>query len=553
LRLSHETNNKLQCQDMRTFDEFFDSNCFVSAALQGTEPSNDAWDTMWKQATKAAELDYDEKSEKWTTRPAGLNNQTKTKATTDGSLQTTSWKVLQQELLSALEHDAASSAKDVTFLDAGSESGKAMYRMMSDKRITHVAGVELQQAWYDASCTIMSHIRGVCKANNYRMPTVTIVRSCMVDTTKPELNYLYSIVKIMWMNNYVFNRVEYFAGKKSNKSAPMPILAGNRDLTTNAALWFSRALSGVTYIAVHETAGFLTKWNYKIFKKPFKMRVTWGEKECEVTILQHVQPNHQRLQMAEGVCQKQKTSYALPIPNLEELQLWDNCMLKWNDLIPRLYKSISEERFYTDTLGRTLTSNARMVNERHAEKSNGNKYLVEVHSDDESVVSRCVEDALAASSASKMTQDMPSATNVHWISLVTLTDSNWLTCDILAPYKELLKKHFPTILFMDLKASTKGKALKSGKVLVGYINLNNCHWIAAKLDLTHNFAAIADSLHAAYQQEHPAVFAKLQHMANSAGHQQELQRFTVEVPDQRNTNDCGVFACLFQLYMAQTV
>jgi Ulp1 family protease len=98
-----------------------------------------------------------------------------------------------------------------------------------------------------------------------------------------------------------------------------------------------------------------------------------------------------------------------------------------------------------------------------------------------------------------------------------------------------------------------GRALKSAKVIVGYMNLNQNHWIAAKIDLTQNSAAIADSLHASYQQEHPAVFAKLQNMANLCGHKQELQRFTVEVPDQRNTNDCGVFACLFQLYMAQTV
>jgi Ulp1 family protease len=42
-------------------------------------------------------------------------------------------------------------------------------------------------------------------------------------------------------------------------------------------------------------------------------------------------------------------------------------------------------------------------------------------------------------------------------------------------------------------------------------------------------------------------------LARTAGHEQELQRFTVHVPDQRNCNDCGVFACLFQLYMAQSV
>jgi Ulp1 family protease len=95
--------------------------------------------------------------------------------------------------------------------------------------------------------------------------------------------------------------------------------------------------------------------------------------------------------------------------------------------------------------------------------------------------------------------------------------------------------------------------LASRKVVVGYMNLNACHWIAAKLDMTQNLATIADSLYASFQQEHDAVFERLQHLANTAGHRQELQRFTVDVPDQRNTNDCGVFACLFQLYMAQSV
>ena len=106
---------------------------------------------------------------------------------------------------------------------------------------------------------------------------------------------------------------------------------------------------------------------------------------------------------------------------------------------------------------------------------------------------------------------------------------------------------------MRLDANTTGKALKQIKVLVSSMNLNTNHWIATKLDLNKNIAAIADSLHKTYQGEHPDVFKRLQSMATAAGHGQKLQRFTVEVPDQRNTNDCGVFACLFQLYMAQSV
>jgi hypothetical protein len=197
LRLSHETNKQLQCQDMCKFDEFFDQKFFVSAALQGSEPSEDQLDKMWKAATVAAELEYDDKSQKWITMPAGLG--TKTPGKTDGSLHTTSWKELQQKLLSAVNSDAVRSlmsdaascdapfrpknlkspprsasaksgcenSEDVTFMDAGSESGKGMYRMMSDKRIKHVAGVELQQAWYDASCTIMAYLRKEFKSNNY--------------------------------------------------------------------------------------------------------------------------------------------------------------------------------------------------------------------------------------------------------------------------------------------------------------------------------------------------------------------------------------------------
>jgi hypothetical protein len=62
---------------------------------------------MWKEAVVAAGLvEYDETSEKWVTKPAGLPPQTL--ANTDGSLRNTSWKQLQQALLSALESDAAS-------------------------------------------------------------------------------------------------------------------------------------------------------------------------------------------------------------------------------------------------------------------------------------------------------------------------------------------------------------------------------------------------------------------------------------------------------------
>ncbi len=152
---------------------------------------------------------------------------------------------------------------------------------------------------------------------------------------------------------------------------------------------------------------------------------------------------------------------------------------------------------------------------------------------------------------------MPSArfgkTKVHWPLLLTLTDSSWLSDPIMSAYQQLLVDQFRTIMFLDLKCSVTKKAFAGRKVVVGYMNLNDCHWIAAKLDMTKNSATIADSLYATFRSTHDAVFARLQVLARTAGHEQELQRFTVHVPDQRNCNDCGVFACLFQLYMAQSV
>jgi hypothetical protein len=565
---------------MGTFDVFFDTHCFVSAALQGSDPSEDETVSMWKEATARAGLEYDEKTEKWITVPVGAglapNAEQKQAHLTDGSLHRTSWKCLQQKLLDALESDAAGcearvrvrtntlqspprstsranriNLGEVTFMDAGSEAGKGLYWMMSDKRITHVAGVEIQQPWYDASCIIMANLRQTFAEKNYRMPAVTIVRSCMVAPI-PELTYLYSIASIMWSNNFVFHKVQYFAAKSNNKSAPQPLLKGVLDLTSNAAFRFSQAYSGVTFIAVHNPAGFSDEWNYTCFK-PFNVRVTWGETACEVTIIRHIQQHH-----ITEEDMGQKTRYALPIPNREELQLWDDNLKKWSQLIPTLYNAISEETFHTDNLARRLAEDATLAKHHKPSNDGGEENPVTVPDGDDIVQDSSFQPAVAASSASNLTQQMPSArlrapNQVHWPFLLTLKDSNWLPDKIMFAYLNLLSVQFPTIMFLDLSSSVSERALRSRKVVVGYMNLRACHWIAAKLDMTQNLATIADSLYATFQHEHGAVFEKLQQLANKAGHRQELQRFTVDVPDQRNTNDCGVFACLFQLYMAQSV
>jgi len=66
--------------------------------------------------------------------------------------------------------------------------------------------------------------------------------------------------------------------------------------------------------------------------------------------------------------------------------------------------------------------------------------------------------------------------------------------------------------------------------------------------MTQNLATIADSLYASFQQEHDAYLKDYNKWQMRRGTADDPHRFSrLSVPDQRNTNDCGVFACLCQL------
>lgn len=110
----------------------------------------------------------------------------------------------------AVPKAASTFTMPIMFVDAGSESGKGMYRMMSDKRITHVAGVELSVPWFRASVAIFSTLRTSFHRRGFRMPEVTIFESDMLAQT-PDMKYLYSSAAIMWQNNFVYGEEPYCA------------------------------------------------------------------------------------------------------------------------------------------------------------------------------------------------------------------------------------------------------------------------------------------------------------------------------------------------------
>jgi hypothetical protein len=537
-RILHETHAELRCPDVSTFDSFCNETSYLSAALQGSEPSEKDLDFMWNEATEKAGLEYDIILQKWLRFPNGIKN-TQLASNTDGSLQVQSWKLLQKRLLAALEsdrengqqHERRYSTKSpphaeigddvclagVTFMDAGSESGKGMYRMMSDKRITHVAGVELQKPWFDASCKIMAHLRQSFAKRNFRMPAVTILHSCMLDLENkfPELTYLYSSAGLLWMNNYAMDnpREPFFATKASNTKKPMPLVPGCNNLSTNAAHKFSQDFTGVTWLAVHNSEWFWSSSHYTAYK-PMKVQVTWSSKPCEVTILRHVQ----HIEITEHRQQKKGQKFRvhtkglnLPSPTQHDLKLWDDFMMQFSDLVPRLYEVISGEKFLKD---------------------------------------RC---RVASAEATGLIDAMHSPVPAN--SLVLLRDSFWLSTDIMLGYQSLLKQTFPCIWFKQLykTISVTKRPEKFPRIIVGYWNLQEKHWIAIKLDMIQKYVAIADSLYSTFQGMHDVVFQDVENIATKLGHSGELTRYTVDVPDQCNCNDCGVFACLFQLYMAQTV
>jgi Ulp1 protease family, C-terminal catalytic domain len=382
-------------------------------------------------------------------------------------------------------------------MDAGSESGKGMYRMMSNKRITHVAGVELQKPWFDASCHIMAHLRKEFKRRRFRMPAVTIVHSCMCANIQ-ELKYLYSITALLWMNNYVFHKIQYFAITMTNKKQPQPLVSKCTDLTTNAAFQFSENFQSVSYVAVHNPAGFNEMWNYYAFK-PFEVQVTWGSTLCEVTILRHIEhlkiTEHGEPVKAKG--KPQKYFYSIPAPTRRELQSWDDSMTQWSNLLPTLYSA--------------KTAAIRAQHERP---------LARKH-------------------------------NLHWAYLVSLTDLTCLPMDLMSAYTMLMNDAFSSIIAANLSCSLGTRILRKG-ILVGCWYVPNCHWLAVKVDLRKNYVAIADSLRNTFRHVHNEVHLKVDEMAKAAGHTQTLERYSIVVPDQGNATDCGVLTCLFMLHMAQT-
>jgi hypothetical protein len=337
----HATKVQVQITDMRCpsistlsqFNVFQNDSLFLAAGLDGTEPPEHDLDTIWKTVVNEHGLEFDPVVYCWTDFPGWAKHLAKTEKgkdnLKDGSMVPSSWKDVRTKLLQAFEttfdigHEdrSAMAQPQCTFVDAGSESGRGLYHMIRDKRVTHVAGVEYQFAWFQLSTKIFTSVRTEFQRRGYRMPEVTLIHSCMI-AQQPVMKWLYSISSIMWMNNFVYDKYDYFTSidpQAANYRGKA--LLSSKKLTANAAYNFSVNFEDITLIAVHYPEAFLERWNYTTCEE-FQVSCTWSQTSTKekVTILKHTQ--HLKI----------TNDYMLPSPTRTASNTWDSWTQQWSDI-----------------------------------------------------------------------------------------------------------------------------------------------------------------------------------------------------------------------------
>jgi hypothetical protein len=483
-----------RCPSMSTLSQFKlfqNESVFLAAGLEGTEPPEEELEAIWKQTVNDHGLEFEPVTEAWTDFPQWAKHLAKSKRSKDnmkdGSMLSSSWKLLRTKLLLAFEATSHNGQEDrslartpCTFVDAGSESGRGLYHMIGDKRITHVAGVEYQLAWFKLSKKIFFRVRNEFECRGFRMPEVTLIHSCMV-AQEPVMKWLYSIASIMWMNNFVYDKYDYFNSR--TREAPNYMgkkLLTTKKLTPNAAYNFSLNFEDTTVIAVHYPEAFLERWNYTTCEQ-LQVSCTWSQPSTKekVTILRHTQ--HLKI----------TNNFILPSPTMAASNRWDSWTQQWSEIASA--RSQSPGPSSTDAHGHSIS----------------------------------------------------------WRHFSTLTHRNWVTSDIIYAYMLLLRRQFPELSFdryTDQSTKTKKQVQRQflKDINVFFFNLDDVHWISAKLEKSKKRILMYDS----FLEPNETQFEQIEQIANILEVEGTFERIHVKVPHQTNCTDCGVTTCLFLLCMA---
>ncbi len=204
---------------------------YVATAVEGKIPSEKDVDKLYQEVIGNHGITFDSNGTWLTGLPEGISTADWNQ---QDSLTPESWNKVRNALMEDLLEDEVNLSRrasrntmkspkvisqntvastPVNFLDVGCESGRCLVRMLHDARITHVAGIELQPAWFKLSVMLFQELRTLFIKNGFRMPSITIFRSCLM-SPKPELVYIYAICSIALMNNEVFDKKECFVAHR---------------------------------------------------------------------------------------------------------------------------------------------------------------------------------------------------------------------------------------------------------------------------------------------------------------------------------------------------
>jgi hypothetical protein len=591
----HEIDSRWRCPSIETmhFPEHLTEKEYVASAVKGALPTEEEVNTLWLQVTGEQGILLDGNG----TWLSGLPKQgiCFDGWLQQGSLKSDSWNTARNALVQEFDdknfpsrpsrsmmqspmrgpHAAQSKVSEVpfVFLDVGSESGRGLVKMLHDNRITHAAGVELQPGWFKLCVVMFRRLRTLFIEKGYRLPSITILQSCMLLTKNSGLAYLYATCSIALMNNEVFDTAQgtkksYFVARPDKgqplaaddvRNAPLYHSKDNemrKSLSANAAYTLSKFFKNTTCIAVFKPDFFNEQFGYSIGTK-YKVQATWAMWErINITIKLH----RQYMTIADGM--------RFPCASPDDVARWQEYMVKWSKSLPEAYLIMRHPAYWTNPC----------LKEKGREVIIKRKTVVEIHSSDPS------DDEIDQKDLAATLPDIPELqvcsqellslkrqwSGLNFQALTSLHPTKMLQQSVLNSYMFLLKTHFGQISFVpDMMyvheallasdASFDAKKEFCSKYLFKYENPDQkntfifsmnpgMHWIAFKIDFRKKYIATMCSLMNRLDQEANKLKECISSICPAA---RNFQHLMVTVPYQKNSYDCGPLCCMFMLFLAQ--
>ena len=580
---AHDINEGLRCPSTTTmqFQEKVFSEAYVACAVDGTVPNAGQIDAIWRRITAGHGISFGSKGEWLTGIPQGVatNNEHQ-----QGSIDAASFENVKNALLNALEAKdnlTASTSRSgssrasrfapsvsviasapcvhapllpasvpCVFLDLGSESGRALVRMLHNERITHAAGVELQPPWFRLSVTLFQEIRKEFVAQGFRMPAITLFQSCMLKQ-KPELAYIYAIASIAYMNNEVFDKAKVAQPLLTHLPARH---TARQNLSANAAYALSKTFQNRTCIAVFKDQYFNENFNYKPVVA-VKVHPTWADWAPYSMFIKSLQ---QQVLIAPRIC--------LRCASFAEVRNFQEVMRSWSVALAHAYTIIQQNpnNYYEPE------------SQAHLPQDNSDSDPIVFNSDSDSPDSEALDTSLLQAVLPSRNSGQVVSDTANIQELATLQPRKMLHQNVIQEYMSLLALHFDTTSFCPwLMYGTPWETLRSpshfsqftlkqrdkfctqffketlrcpNKPIIFAMNPGGNHWIALKIDMHRQYIATACSLKNTMDELAQGVLKMISCHHKPAS---SFQHFSVDVPYQKNAVDCGPLTCLFMLFFAQ--